>query len=85
MTRRVPVVRGGRLAAANRLDEIRAAGEELMRLETQAAAARRRVNQLVFDAYSIDSTLPSKMAAVLGVSRQRVWQIITKAQEKGAP
>lgn len=84
MSRRVPTrTGGGALAAANLLDELRAADEALTRCETEAAKARAKVQALVVEAYE-KRVGPAQMARVLGVSRQRVWQIISSNRTKGA-
>lgn len=89
MSRRVPTAGirragGGRLAAANNLDELRGVSDELMQAETKVAVLRKKQQQLIHNAYVVHKTMPAEIGRAIGMSRQRVNQIIVKIRKKEA-
>lgn len=93
MPRQVPTIGGGALAAPKqrktklvvqrRLEEIRVAGDAMTAAELELSKRRRTLNTLISDTYHEDIATPTQIGNVLGISRQRVYQIVQEVIRKG--
>lgn len=91
--RQVPTLGGGSLAtpkqrktklgAQRRLEQIRVAGDAMTAAELELSKRRQALNTLISDTYHDDLATPTQIGNVLGISRQRVYQIIQEIVRKG--
>ena len=74
-----PQHRGQRLATLHALEALRTARDDHARAEVEAMKAKARYEAAVLVAYDTGAGA-TKIATLLGVSRQRVYQILTTAR-----